>query len=164
MARRDDDGLPTIESHGPSSTGKCERQPDQADKEWERLWRSKIPAPFSALLVVRRHGQRWRGRSRQGVVWAAQTRVAAGGTAWPFRLLAGSCRSASHYGGPHWESILLVAATFGTIVRWVRTCAGALNGALAGLGPGEVRTLCRVASLRGPFTIGGSDRRSDVRQ
>src|ERR1700726_4012345 len=101
----------------------------------------------------------------QGVVWAAQTRVAAGGTAWPFRLLAGSCRSASHYGGPHWESILLVAATFGTIVRWGRTFAGALNGALAGLGPGAVRTPVSSRLVTRPlFTIGGSDRRSDVRQ
>jgi hypothetical protein len=77
--------------------------------------------------------QRWRGRSRQGVVLGR----ANAGCGWrdglAFRLLAGSCRSASHYGGLHCESILLVAATFGTIVRRVRTCAGALNAALAGL-------------------------------
>jgi hypothetical protein len=37
---------------------------------------------FQHLLVVRRHGLRWRGRSRQGVV-LGRANAAAGGTAWP---------------------------------------------------------------------------------
>ena len=80
------------------------------------------------------------GAAARAQFWAAQTRVAAGGTAWPSDCWPDRAVRQATMVARTGKSILLVAATFGTIVRWLRTCAGALNGALAGLGPGAVRT------------------------